>query len=511
MLTHGEKPMTTKATLNELKSHLAINDDIGQAISLLGWDQNTYMPPGANAARGQIMATLSSLSHERLTDKRVGKWLRELEKAKLADSSTDGATVRQVRKAYDKATKIPTSFIETWMKQRSKAQAVWIEARQKNDFALFAPELKKVFDLARQMADYIGYKDHPYDALHDGYEVGSTVAEVKKVFEPLRNETVELVKAIQSSKNKVEDKVLHQAFDESLQEKFAIDTVKTFGYDFQHGRLDRTVHPFAQSITKYDVRITTRYSPSFISMALFGTMHEAGHAMYEQGISDKYHRTPLGHSISLGIHESQSRMWENLVGRSKPFWTWAYPRLQETFPKQLKKVALETFYTAINKVSPSFIRVEADEVTYNLHVMVRFEIELALLESTLNIKDLPEAWNAKYQEYLGITPPDNAQGCLQDVHWSFGLIGYFPTYTLGNIMSVQLFEAAKKAYPSIERDITEGKFDKLFSWLRENVHTHGSRYLPQDLLERATGSTLDSAPYIAYLNNKFRSLYGVER
>ncbi len=501
--------MSTKTTLNDLKNHLAIIDDIGYANSLLSWDQNTKMPPGANAARGQMMATLGILAHERMTDKRVGKWLRELDKVNLSPKGVDHAMVRQARRSYDRSTKLPASFVEIWVKQRSKAQAVWIEARQKNDFKLFAPELKKVFDLARQYADLIGYKDHPYDALHDGYEVGSSVVNIKKVFEPLRHETVALVKAIRESKKQNSDKVLHQAYDETLQEKFAVDVVKNFGYDFNHGRLDRTVHPFAQSISKYDVRITTRYSPNFLSMALFGTMHEAGHAMYEQGISDKYHRTPLGDAISLGIHESQSRMWENLVGRSLNFWQGAYPKLQKIFPKQLDKVSLETFYGAINKVSPSFIRVEADEVTYNLHVMVRFELELALLEGSLKIKDLPEAWNAKYQEYLGVTPKTDAEGCLQDVHWSFGLVGYFPTYTLGNIMSVQLFEAAKKAHPSIEQDMTKGKFDKLFSWLRENVHDHGSRYLPQDLLKRATGSTLDSGPYVAYLNKKFRSLYDV--
>jgi carboxypeptidase Taq len=502
-----EKTFMSKATLNDLKNHLAIVTDIGDANSLLSWDQNTKMPAGANVARGQMMATLGILAHERMTDKRVGKWLKELGQAKL--SPVDVAMVRQARRAYDRSTKIPASFVETWAKQRSKAQAVWIEARQKNDFNLFAPELKKVFDLSRQYADYLGYKEHPYDALHDSYEVGSTVANVKKVFEPLRNETVNLVKAIQSKKQNG-DKVLHQAYDESLQEKFAVEVVKTFGYDFNFGRLDRTVHPFAQGISKYDVRITTRYSPNFLSTALFGTMHEAGHAMYEQGIADKYYRTPLGEAISLGIHESQSRMWENLVGRSRPFWQWAYPTLQKTFPKQLKRVALEPFYQAINKVEPSFIRVEADEVTYNLHVMVRFEIELALLEGSLKIKDLPEAWNAKYQEYLGITPKTDSEGCLQDVHWSFGLIGYFPTYTLGNIMSVQLFEAAKKAHSEIEQEMTEGKFDKLFSWLRQNVHEHGSRYLPQELLKRATGSTLDSGPYVAYLNKKFGSLYGLE-
>jgi carboxypeptidase Taq len=504
-----EKPYMSKTTLNDLKNHFAIIDDLGYAASLLSWDQNTKMPPGANAARGQTMATLGVLSHERVTDKRVGKWLKELEKAKLSPVET--AMVRQVRRGYDQATKLPTSFVEAWTKQRSKAQAVWIEARQTNNFKLFAPELKKVFDLSRQYADYVGYQDHPYDALHDMYEVGSSVANIKQVFEPLRHETVTLVKAIRESKKQNGDKVLHQSYDETLQERFAVDVVKRFGYDFNHGRLDRTVHPFAQGISKYDVRITTRYSPNFLSMALFGTMHEAGHAMYEQGILDKYHRTPLGHSISLGIHESQSRLWENLVGRSKNFWTWAYPALQKTFPKQLKKVSLETFYTAINKVSPSFIRVEADEVTYNLHVMARFELELALLEGKLRINDLPEAWNVKYKEYLGVSPKTDTEGCLQDVHWSFGLIGYFPTYTLGNIMSVQLFEAAKKAHPTIERDMTTGKFDKLFGWLRANIHEHGSRYLPQELLKRATGSTLDSKPYIHYLNTKFRALYGIEK
>jgi carboxypeptidase Taq len=497
----------SKLTLNELKNHFAIIDDLGQAGSLLGWDQNTYMPTGANAARGQQMATLGVLIHERVTDKRVGKWLRELSKAKLG--STDAAMVARVRHGYERATKVPAAFVETLAKHRSKSQAVWIQARQENKFALFAPDLKKMMDLARKQADYLGYKDHPYDALHDAYEIGSTATNIKSVFAPLRDETVKLVKAIASSRKKISDKVLHQSYDETLQETFAVNIAKALGYDFNRGRLDRTVHPFAQGISKYDVRITTRYSPNFVSMALFGTMHEAGHAMYEQGIADKYYRTSLGHSISLGIHESQSRLWENLVGRSLTFWQWAYPDLQKTFPKQLGKVPVESFYAAINKVEPGLIRVEADEINYNLHVMVRFELELALLEDSLKVKDLPEAWNTKYQDYLGVTPPSDSLGCLQDIHWSFGLIGYFPTYTLGNIMSVQLFEAAKKAHPKLESEIRAGKFENLLTWLRQNVHEHGSRYLPQELLKRATGSTLDSGPYIHYLNTKFRSLYEV--
>ena len=449
----------SKTTLNELKNHFAIIDDLGNVANLLGWDQNTYLPTGGNAARGQQMATLGVLIHDRVTDKRVGKWLKELAKAKL--SPTDAAMVARVQHGYNRATKIPADFIETYTKQRTKTQGVWIQARKENNFAMFAPELKKTLELTRKQADYLGYKDHPYDALHDAYEIGSTVANIKSVFAPLRDETVKLVKAISQSKKKISDKVLHQSYDETLQEAFAVNTVKAFGYDFNHGRLDKTVHPFAQGMGKYDVRITTRYDSNFLNMAMFGTMHEAGHAMYEQGIGDKYYRTPLGQSISLGIHESQSRLWENLVGRSLGFWQWAYPDLQKTFPKQLKKVPLESFYAAINKVEPSFIRVEADEITYNLHIMVRFELELELLEGTLKVKDLPEAWNSKYQDYLGVTPPNDAVGCMQDVHWSYGAIGYFPTYTLGNIMSVQLFEAAKKAHPKLASEIKVGKFENL--------------------------------------------------
>jgi carboxypeptidase Taq len=497
-----------KTTLNALKNHFAILDDLGTAGSLLGWDQNTYMPDGASSTRGQQMATLGVLIHERATDKQVGKWLKELSKAKL--NPTDAALVARVQHGYDRATKIPSEFIEAYTKQRTRTQSVWIQARQSNNFAMFAPELKKIMDMTRKQADYLGYKDHPYDALHDAYEIGSTAAKVKSVFGPLRDETVKLVKAISQSKKKISDRVLHQHYDENLQEQFAVNVVKNFGYDFHHGRLDRTVHPFAQGMGKYDVRITTRYDPNFLNMALFGTMHEAGHAMYEQGIGDKYYRTPLGHSISLGIHESQSRLWENLVGRSRHFWQWAYPDLQKTFSKQLKKVPLEHFYSAINKVEPSFIRVEADEITYNLHIMVRFELELALLEGKLKVKDLPEAWNSKYQDYLGITPPDDAVGCMQDIHWSYGLIGYFPTYTLGNIMSVQLFEAAQKVHPNLALEIQNGKFENLLNWLRQNVHQHGSRYLPQELLKKATGSVLDAGPYVGYLNTKFRNLYEIK-
>ena len=495
--------------LEKLTHHFATISDIQAANALLGWDENVYMPPGAASARGQQKATLTLIAKERTTDKQVGKWLDELEDSDPAEGSVPAATLRELRRRFEHGTKIPSEFIEELVKHQSHAYGAWTQARQDNDFKSFTSVLEKTFDLARQQAEYLGYDEHPYDALHDIYEIGSTAAQIKRVFEPLREETVKLVTAIRDSQQ-VSDAPVRQNFDEAKQEAFAVDIIKNFGYDFQHGRLDRTVHPFAQSSSKYDVRITTRYDENMLNPALFGTFHEAGHGMYEQGIADKYYRTPLANAISLGIHESQSRLWENLVGRSRAFWEGAYERLQATFPEQLSGVELDAFYAAVNKVEPSLIRVEADEVTYNLHVMIRFELELALLENSLKVSELPEAWNALYKDYLGVTVPNDAGGCLQDVHWSVGLVGYFPTYTLGNLMSVQLFEAARRDHPEIENDMRGGNFDKLFDWLRENVHSHGSRYLPGELLKNATGEALSADAYLKYLKTKFSALYGLE-
>lgn len=498
------------STLDKLNDHFAIISDVQEANALLGWDENVYMPPGAATARGQQKATLARIAQERTTDKQVEAWLEELRDSSPPVGSVEAATLRELRRRYDQATKLPPDFVEELLKHQSYAYGAWAQARKDDDFESFAPVLEKTFDLARRQADYLGFGEHPYDALHDLYEIGSTAAQVKRVFGPLREETVKLVRAIRDSERNISDASVRQSFAEAGQEAFAVDIIKAFGYDFAHGRLDRTLHPFAQSSSKYDVRITTRYDDAHLNPALFGTFHEAGHGMYEQGVADAYYRTPLAGAISLGVHESQSRLWENLVGRSRAFWEGAYERLQATFPKQLGGVSLDEFYAAINKVEPSLIRVEADEVTYNLHVMVRFELELALLENSLKVKDLPEAWNALYQDYLGITVANNADGCLQDVHWAVGLVGYFPTYTLGNLMSVQLFEAAKRAQPEIEADMRSGTFDKLSSWLRENVHAHGSRYLPAELLKNATGEELDAGPYLSYLRTKFSELYGLK-
>ncbi|MBS3965845.1 MAG: carboxypeptidase M32 [Truepera sp.] len=492
-------------TLTELTERLAVISDLHEAASLLSWDQHTYMPPGATAARGQQLATLSKLSHQLFTDAEIGKLLTVLESAPLASDSDEAALVKVTRRLYDRASKLPADFVEEFAKLRTQAQQRWAEARRGKDFSQFAPLLQEIVAMTRREADYLGYLDHPYDALLDGYEPGMRTAEVKRVFAELKGPIVALVQAIKAQ-GRLSDAPLRQPFDEAKQEAFALEMAQAFGYDLSRGRLDRTVHPFAQSISKYDVRITTRYNPEYLVPALFGTLHETGHALYEQGVADEYYRSPLGSVQSLGLHESQSRLWENLVGRSRGFWQYAYPKLRAYFPG-LNGVPLEEFYAAINRVEPSFIRVEADEVTYNLHIMLRFELELALLEGTLAVSDIPAAWNAKVEEYLGITPPDDALGCLQDIHWSMGGIGYFPTYTLGNVMSVQLFEAAKRAHPEIDLDITEGRFATLLAWLRDNVHRHGAKYQADELLQRATGSRLDPGPYIGYLTSKYRTLY----
>jgi carboxypeptidase Taq len=388
------------------------------------------------------------------------------------------------------------------------AQEEWIKARKAKDFAIFLPSLEKVMALTRQSADYYGFTDSPYDALLDGYEQGMKASDVRRVFAELREGLVPLVKAI-AAQPETDDACLHQDYDEQKQWQFAEDVIKQFGYDFNHGRQDRAPHPYCTTFGLGDVRLTARVLKNFLPAHLMGSMHEAGHGMYQQGVAPALARSTLFGGASLGIHESQSRMWENLVGRSRGFWGYYYPKLQAVFPDQLGGVDLEVFYKAINKVKPSFIRGEADEVTYNLHTLIRFEIEVDVLEGRLAVKDIPGAWNAKYKDYLGLEVPDDSLGCLQDVHWSFGLVAYFPTYTLGNIISVQLWEKALAAAPTIPADIARGEFSGLLTWLRENIHQHGCKFTPTELLQRVTGGPLNSAPYIAYLKRKYSEIYGL--
>lgn len=494
-------PTDVANALAALRKRFTLLSDLSQVGGLLGWDEQTHLPPAASAARGRQHAALETVLHEKLTDEQVGEWLARLEEAQLEPLDAD--LVRLSKRRFEREVKLPAELVEELATQRSKAQESWLRARRANDFSLFEPDLRRMFELSREQAERLGYDDHPYDVLHDEYEMGSSARRVRGLFEQLRPELVELARTAAGDDR--QDDVLFREFDVARQEEFVRAEVERFGFDFERGRLDPSVHPFAEGIDPSDVRITTRYRSDFLSSALFATLHEAGHGLYEQGLDPSLSRTPVGKAVSLGVHESQSRLWENLVGRSLPFWRGAYPRLQKLFPA-LEGVKLEEFYRAINCVKPSLIRVEADEVTYNLHVIARFELELAMLEGELDTADLPEAWNAKYSELLGIEPPDDLLGCLQDVHWAFGLIGYFPTYTLGNVMSVQIFEAAKGSIADLDERIEAGDHRPLRDWLRENIHRQGSRYQPDELLHRVTGSSLDAGPYLRYLRNKFENL-----
>ncbi len=497
--------------LAELKARLTELHNIGRAAAILGWDQQTMMPPGGAEARARQLGTLSKIAHELQTTDETGRLIEEAKREieGLAYDSDDAALVRAAEYDYQQATKLPTDLVVALMETTTLAHEIWVEARANNNFEHFRPILEKVYDLTRQSVECLGYDEVPYDALLDQYERGMPTREVKRLFDELKKDLVPLVKAIAKNQDAVDDSVLHRSYPIDKQREFGEKVVSAYGFDFKRGRQDLAVHPFCTHFSSNDVRITTRFDPNWINPALFGTMHEAGHGMYEQGIAQHLDESILGGGTSLGVHESQSRMWENIVGRSRGFWEHFYPELQAAFPDALKGVKVDTFYKAINKSYPSFIRVEADEVTYNLHIMVRFELEQAIMNDELAIKDLPAAWNAKFEEYLGIVPPNDALGVLQDVHWSSGLIGYFPTYSLGNLLSVQFYEKAVQEHPQIPDEIARGKFDTLLNWLRVNIHQHGRKFTPQELVQRVTGTTIQTGPFMRYLTEKYTDIYGL--
>ncbi len=495
--------------LARLKEILAEISDIEGAASLLGWDQQTYMPPGAAEQRGQQSGTLGKIAHQMGTSPEMGKLLEELGPyaESLDPDSDDARLIKFAIRDYERATRVPAEFIVERNRVLALANQAWTEARQTSNFEHFRPHLEKIMELTRRYVDFFPPADHPYDVLLDNFEPGMKTAEVKAIFDALRPQQVELIRAI-SERPQVDDSFLHQPFDEKKQWDFGVEVITRFGYDWNRGRQDKSAHPFTGGPGLFDVRITTRVDPNFLNTMLFGTMHECGHALYDQGADPALARTNLLGGASLAVHESQSRMWENLVGRSLPFWEHFYPRLQEYFP-QLRELPLQRFYQGINKVQPSYIRVEADEATYNLHIMLRLEIEIALIEGRLPVRDLPAYWNAKMQEYLGIMPPDDARGVLQDIHWSWGLFGYFSTYALGNLISVQLWEKIKSDIPDLDDQIRAGKFEALLGWLRENIHRHGRKFMPQELVQRVTGSKIDPSPYMRYLRRKYSEIYGL--
>lgn len=495
--------------LEQLKTLLAEVADLGSAAALLGWDQQTYMPAGGTEERGYALSTVQTIAHVKFTSHEIGNLLSELEPevAKLDPDSDEARLVKVTRRQYDKDTKVPPEWVAEFAQATTQAHQAWMEARAESNFAKFQPFLEKIVTLRRSYADFFAPYDHIYDPLLDDFEPGMKTADVKAIFAVLRPQQVALGQAI-ASRPQVDDSFLHQPFDEQKQWDFGVEVITKFGYDWQRGRLDKAPHPFTQNFGIDDVRITTRIAPDFLNTNLFGTLHEAGHAMYEQGSDPAYRRSPLAGGASLAVHESQSRMWENLVGRSLAFWEFFFPRLQQAFP-QLSGVSLEKFYKAINRVQPSLIRVEADEATYNLHIMLRLELEIALMEDTLAVKDLPEAWNSRMQEYLGLTPPDDAKGVLQDIHWSGGMIGYFSTYALGNLISAQLWERILVDIPDLEKQIRQGEFSALLGWLRDKIHRVGSKFEPQELVQHVTGSKIDPAPYVRYLTSKYSHIYGL--
>jgi carboxypeptidase Taq len=499
--------MNTK--LAQLQERLGKIYDVHAAVGVLGWDQQTYMPAGGAAARAQQKATLTAIAHEWLVADETGRLLEDLETelAGLDYDSYEASLLRVARRHYDRQTKLPSKLVADLARATGLAQPAWGKARAQADFASFAPHLSEILDLTRQKAEALGYQDRIYDPLLDHFEPQLKTTQVEVLFSELRDGLVPLVRAIAGRQDAIDDSFLCEEFDEEKQWAFGLEVIKRLGFDFAHGRQDRAVHPFTSSFSPSDVRLTTRVSADNLRMALFATIHEAGHGMYDQGFDRAFDRTPLSDATSMGMHESQSRLWENMVGRSRRFWTFWLPRLKDYFPRQLEGIGVEAFYRAVNRVQPTLIRVEADEVTYNLHIMLRFEIENLMVEGKVAVSDLPELWNTRMREYLGLEPPSDREGVLQDVHWSLGYIGYFPTYTLGNLLAAQFYNQAVSMVPAIPDQIEHGEFSALFAWMREKIHTPGAKYTPVEHVRRVTGGPLQTGPFLDYIRQKYAEIY----
>jgi carboxypeptidase Taq len=494
---------------NELKTRLAEIHDLNKVAGVLGWDQRTMMPPLGARVRAEQLATLGQVAHEKFISSEVGSLLDALRpyEESLPYDSDEASLIRVTRRDWHKARRVPAELRAQMARTAALASEAWVEARQQSKYELFAPHLQKNIELKHRYVECFDEAEHVYDILLDDYEPGMTTAEVRRVFDELKRHLLPLIAAIADHGRPVDDSCLRGRFPMEQQRSFVLGIISRFGFQADSWRLDPTVHPFASSSGTADIRITTRYYDNTIGPALFGSMHECGHGLYENGISPALERTPLCRGVSLGLHESQSRMWENLVGRSRPFWRHFFPQLQAAFPAAFGAVDLETFYRAINKVQPSLIRVEADEATYNLHVILRFELEQEIMQGRLAVSDLPEAWNARMKDYLGVSVPDDARGVLQDIHWSSGYLGYFPTYTLGNIISCQIWEKARSALPDLYQQFERGQFAPLREWLRDNLHRHGRKFTPAETLQRIVGGPIDVAPYVKYLQTKLRDIY----
>jgi carboxypeptidase Taq len=483
--------------------------------AILGWEQETYMPDGARGHRAGQLSQLAGMIHEMTVQPEIGDLIAACEQdaALHADPISEQAVnIREWRRVYDRATKLPQSLVEEITKTQSLAQGEWAKARKDSDFPRFQPYLEKIMELMRQKAECYGYPadGEPYDALLEDYEPGATAKEIESIFVPLREKLAPLIAEIAGSTNKPTGALHKVAVPKAKQKELSKFVSKSLGFDFSIGRLDETTHPFCSGIGPGDTRLTTRFRDDNFPDALSSTMHETGHGLYEQGLRGECFGTPMGKSISLGIHESQSRMWENQVGRSEAFWSWFAPQVKQLLGvAELERFTAAEMFRDANMVEPSFIRVESDEATYNLHIMLRFELERALLRGDLKPADLPGVWNERFQAYLGVEVPDDRRGCLQDVHWAFGLVGYFPTYTLGNLYSAQLFEKISEDIPTLQDQFRQGEFAELLTWLREHIHHHGQRYRAKDLCKHVTGKELSAEPLLRHLEGKLRPVYGI--
>lgn len=480
---------------------------LGGARMLLSWDQEICLPPKGVPGRARQLAALAGVIHEKVCDEELGTLIAELSAASL--EPVPAANVREAKRERDRAVKLPASLVRELSEASSLARDAWLQARTQDDWSLFAPRLETLIGLKRREAEAVGYAGEIYNALLDEYEPGARVEEVAAVFDGLKAELVPLLGALMEAPDQPDDSVLRRTYDVGLQERIGREVLTAMGYDFEAGRLDVSAHPFTEGMDVGDVRITTRYHEDDLTPALYASLHEGGHALYEQGLPAAHAGTPVATAVSLGIHESQSRLWENCVGRSREFLAWILPRLRELFPEQLGGTELETLYRAVNRVAPSLIRIEADEVTYSLHIILRMELERALLRGDAAVNDLPTLWNERMREDLGVAPANDAEGVLQDIHWSFGLFGYFPTYALGNLYAAQLFRAAADELPDLRDGIARGEFRPLLDWLRERIHRRGRALAPRDLIRAATGRPLDVADFADSLSEKFGALYSI--
>lgn len=508
MTTTTAKTKTSYQELVELIQDAAL---LSSSAEILSWDQETMMPNGGVEYRSRQMALLARLEHAQSTDGRIGDLIGAAEAEHSDPTSAEAANIREMKRNFERATKLPADLVESFAKLASVAQHEWAHARETNDFAHFQPYLEQMVDLNRTKADCLGVPEggERWDALADTFETGMRAANIEKIFTPLRERLSQLVAELMAN-GKAPSNALNEAeLPIPAQEKLSRTIADQFGFDFTRGRLDTSVHPFCGGSHCNDVRLTTRFQSNRVNDAIGGTMHETGHGLYEQGLPFEHVGTPLGESVSLGIHESQSRMWENQVGRSRQFWEWCAPVCKDILGAPVADLSVDDFYGGANIVEPGFIRVDADEATYNLHIMIRFDLERALISGALEVKDLPGEWNRMYKEYLGLDVPEDRVGCLQDVHWSMGAMGYFPTYTLGNLYCAQFFEAACEAMPQLLDGFADGNFAPLLQWLRENIHQHGCRYRADELCERVTGKPLSPEPLMRHLEGKLRPLYGV--